>query len=237
MISQITNLREKLEEGLTRHYALLHDVAPRFRESGRRLSPDLEAPQTDPILLPSRLSKDEVEALSLEDLLQIEVNLRVGHACDCIKVLRQALGRRSWWTRHTNAQQSSQTRRTKGQASLRAARARVREAARAYTACYDWLVKCAPDTASRFGLQPLEQKDLVLFSDYLEDQHYKKYGNPLPWIWTVRPDSDSMEVDGELKPSQASALDSLVESWTNECMSYSRLLLPSDPRFIDDTLL
>lgn len=216
--AQIADIRKKLEEGLIRHYSLLLDIAPQFRESGRHLSPDLDAPHIDEILLPSRLSKEQVEALGLEDLLQVEVQLRVGHAYDCLRALKRALALRSFWTRHTKAQQSSQNKKTKGQASLQASRARVKEASRAYSACYDWLVKCAPDVASQFGLRPLGREDLMLLGEYLEEQHYRQHGSQLPWIWNVQPNPNAMEVEEEAEPQNPSGLEEVIDSWKNECM-------------------
>ncbi|KAG9014679.1 hypothetical protein FRB90_005207 [Tulasnella sp. 427] len=221
LTNQVAKLRQNLEAGLSRHYSLLLDVAPQFRESGRCLVPDIESPQTDEILLPSRLSPTQVQDLGIKDLLDVEVQLRVGHACDCIQALKKALSLRSFWTRHTRAQHSSQTKKTKNQASLRNSQLRVKEASRAYSTCYAWLVQIAPDVASRFGLRPLVRDDLALLSEYLEGEKYKNRNGELPWIWRIQPNTDtvSMEIEEVAEASSRSnpsALEALVDTWSNE---------------------
>lgn len=212
--SQMTALCDKLKAGLGRHYELLTEAAPQLSQSNHRLSPD--TPQTDEILLPSRLDPEEVEALGLSQFLKVEMELRVLHAYGVIDSLKRALGLRSWWTRHTKSQNNSQTKRTKGQASLRACQARVKEASRAYSTCYEWLNKCNPELATRFGLQKLCNTDLMLLSEYLEEQHYRYNGRKLPWIWTLQPLSST---PGEVSENPPSSLNTVVEGWQNECES------------------
>lgn len=214
MKAQMTALRNKLEAGLGRHYEMIAEVAPQLAQSGHQILPD--APQLDEILLPSRLSPEEVDSLGLRPLLDIEVQLRVAHAYDAIAALKKALGMRSFWTRHVQAQYNSQAKRTKGQASLRACQARVKEASRAYSACYDWLHKCAPDVAENFGLQKLRNQDLMLLSEYLEQQHYRYNGRKLSWIWTLQPRL-SMTNEDEDEEETPTGLDAIVEGWQNEC--------------------
>ncbi|KIO19636.1 hypothetical protein M407DRAFT_30707 [Tulasnella calospora MUT 4182] len=213
MISQMTNLHNRLQTRLQQHYDELAEIAPQLSQAGHQIRPD--APQSDEILLPSRLSVDEINSLGLRPLLQIEMQLRVGHAYDSIGSLKKALSLRSFWTRHVKAQYSSQTRRTKGQASLRSCQARVKEGARAYTTCYEWLIKCAPDMAQDFGLQKLRNQDLMLLSEYLEQQHYRHNGRQLSWIWTLKPKASQMDEDDE-EENSSSGLDAVIEGWQNE---------------------
>ncbi|KAG8928508.1 hypothetical protein FRC01_005829 [Tulasnella sp. 417] len=213
MTSQMTNLCNQLQIRLRQHYETLAEIAPQINQAGHQIRPD--APQSDEILLPSRLTTEQIDELGLGALLRIETQLRVGHAYDAIGSLKKALSMRSFWTRHVKAQYNSETRRTKGQASLRSCQARVKEAARAYTTCYEWLTKCAPDIAEDFGLQKLRNQDLVLLSEYLEEQHYRHNGFKLSWIWTLKPKvSPTDEYNGEEKSS--SSLDAIVQGWQNE---------------------
>ncbi|KAG8914912.1 hypothetical protein FRC00_009770, partial [Tulasnella sp. 408] len=185
MKSQMANLHKRLEGRLQQHYEKLSEIVPQLSQAGHQICPD--APQNDEILLPSRLNDEEIEHLGLGSLLQVEMQLRVGHAYEAIASLKKALSMRSFWTRHVKAQYVSQARRTKGQTSLQSCQARVKEASRAYTTCYNWLVKCAPEIAQDFGLQQLRNQDLMLLSEYLEQQHYRYNGQKLSWIWTLKP--------------------------------------------------
>ncbi|KIO15869.1 hypothetical protein M407DRAFT_34517 [Tulasnella calospora MUT 4182] len=210
MKAQMTVLCDKLASGLRQHYETLAEVAPQLMNSGHQVLPD--APHADEILLPSRLTPDQVDNMSLRELLELEVQLRVIHAYDAIASLKKALAMRSFWTRHFKAQYSSQGKRTKGQASLRSCQARVKEASRAYSACYEWLTKSAPEVAENFGLQKLCNRDLMLLSEYLEQQHYRQNGRRLSWIWTLRPKFSAAD-DVDESPD---SLKAVVESWQNE---------------------
>lgn len=216
MKSQMANLHKRLEVRLQQHYEKLSEIAPQLSLAGHQICPD--APQNDEILLPSRLTDEEIEHLGLGSLLQVEMQLRVGHAYEAIGSLKKGLSMRSFWTRHVKAQYVSQTRRTKGQTSLRSCQARVKEASRAYTTCYDWLVKCAPEMAQDFGLQKLRNQDLMLLSEYLEQQHYRYNGRKLSWIWTLKPKVLATDDDDD-EESSSTGLDAIVQGWQNECKS------------------
>ncbi|KAG8901726.1 hypothetical protein FRC01_009756, partial [Tulasnella sp. 417] len=212
MRAQMKALFDKVVSRLQQHYETLAEVAPQLTLSGHQVAPD--APHTDEILLPSRLTSQQIDSLALRSLLNVEVQLRIAHAYDAITSLRKALALRSFWTRHVKAQYSSESKNTKGQASLRSCQARVKEASRAYSTCYDWLMNCAPDAADKFGLQKLQNQDLMLLSEYLEEQHYRHNGRRLSWIWTLQPKS-SMEETGADESTPDSLL-AVVEGWQNE---------------------
>lgn len=221
--ARITDLANQLKSGLDSHYNLLLTVAPQLESLVRRAGD----PSQDDILLPSRLTEEEVQHFGLAPLLNEEMQLRVGHAYDSIVDLKNALGRQSFWSHHIKSQYSSQTKKTKGQANYQASVARVREAARAYNTCYNWIAKRSPITAAKFGLRPLLNTDLVLLSEWKDRKAYKRNHSRLPWIWRLRPiasmdldldlpgpeDADDSDVD----PQGRSTLEIAVEEWRNEC--------------------
>lgn len=224
---RIKTLADELRAGLSAYYELLFEVAPKLEQFAS--ATDLHT--QDDILLPTRLSPEEVIRYGVADLLATEIQLRVCHAYITIKDLKNALGLQSFWTRYVHAQHSSQTKKAKGQASLQASCARVRETARAYTVCYEWLNKRAPHTAEKFGLQTLRNTDLVLLSTWREKRGYKRPNIRLPWIWTLRPmqtfdvlgsasqddDDDDEDMATEMEPKELSPLEKVVEDWRNEC--------------------
>lgn len=184
------------------------------------------AAHNDPIWLPSRITPSEAKELGIEEFLKVEIQLRIGQAFDAIHDLRGALSLHSFWSRHVKAQYTSENRKTKGQSSLQKCKARVREAARTYTTCYEWLSFAAADIAKAYGLQPLKGQDLILLSRWLEGGYYKSNQGRLPWIWTLRPTLhpdqpiDNPDLAGPMvndSLSLASPLDNVVEAWRNEC--------------------
>lgn len=221
--ARITDLANQVKSGLDSHYHLLSTVAPQLEP----LIKNAYALIQDDILLPSRLTAEEVQQLGLASLLREEMHLRIGHAYDSKVDLKNALGMQSFWAHHMKSQYSSQMKKTKGQANYQASVARVREAARAYNTCYDWIIKCAPVTAEKFGLKPLLNTDLVLLSEWKDSKAYKRNHSRLPWIWRLRPivsmDLDLELPDGEnaddsdVDPQGKTALEIVVEGWRNEC--------------------
>ncbi|KAG8939676.1 hypothetical protein FRC04_006083 [Tulasnella sp. 424] len=221
---RIKTLADELRAGLSAHYELLFEVAPKLEQ----FASAMDLPTRDEILLPTRLSPEEVIRYGVTDLLATEIQLRVCHLYITIKDLKNALGLQSFWTRYVHAQHSSQTKKTKGQSSLQASCARVRETARAYTVCYEWLNKRAPHTAEKFGLQTLRNSDLVLLSAWREKRGYKRPNIRLPWIWTLRPmqtfdilgsasqDDEEEDITMEMEPKELSPLEKVVEDWRNE---------------------
>ncbi|KAG8927975.1 hypothetical protein FRC01_006645 [Tulasnella sp. 417] len=216
---RIVELTKQVTAGLEKHYSLLSIVAPQLNS----LASKAKDPSADVILLPSRLTPEEVEHLGLAKLLAVELQLRVGQAYDLVVKLRDALALQSFWTRHVKSQNSNQktTRRVSG---LRSSVARVTEAVRAYDTCYKWLAKRAPDMAKRFGLHPVQRSDLVLLSAWRDSKGYKRTNSRLPWIWTLRPltrsDLDIEIMDDSEKNSDSlaarSTLEQVVDEWKNE---------------------
>ncbi|KAG9041944.1 hypothetical protein FS837_011550 [Tulasnella sp. UAMH 9824] len=203
--ARVTQLAKQLSSSLNNHYDLLFEVVPQLEPLVQRSSD----PAKDDIFLPSRLSPEEINELELLDLLKVEMQLRTGHAYDCIKELRNALAMRSFWSRHTNSQHSSQTKTTKGMSSLQSSTARLKETARAYNTCYNWLTKRSPETAEKFGLRALRNTDLTLLTEWQESKVYRP--TDLPDVddgWV-----DEMETVSQEEPNR---LSKVVESWRTE---------------------
>ncbi|KAG9042435.1 hypothetical protein FS837_010883 [Tulasnella sp. UAMH 9824] len=125
---RVKTLMNTVKAGLKEHHERLFEVLPQLENLARTPV----SPANDEILLPSRLSPEDVLHYNLTVFMTTEAQLRVCHAYDLIHELRKALGLQSFWTRHVEAQHSSQTAPTRGQTSLRASIARVREIAYAY---------------------------------------------------------------------------------------------------------
>ncbi|KIO20783.1 hypothetical protein M407DRAFT_29579 [Tulasnella calospora MUT 4182] len=212
--ARIADLKQELEAGLEAHYELLCSVAPQLGALG--LTPgDAES---DDIWLPSRFSSDEISQYALQDLLKVETQIRTGHAYNSIHELRQGLSLRSFWTRHITKQLKTQTKKTKGQASLQTANAQVRDAMRTYNVCWHWLMRVAPDRTAAFGLRKLNETDILALSDWQEGQEHKRSNKRLPWFWTLRPQPSAFpsQKDSVGADEPLSKLEQVIENWRSE---------------------
>lgn len=217
----IFTLKQELQDSLEIYYELLLSVLPQLEPLA--LAPG--EPELDKITLPSRFTPGEVERFGLAQLLEVETDVRIAHAYQCINELKNAIGSRSFWGRHFSAQLKTQTKKTKGQASLLAANARVKDAMRMYKVCWSWLMKIAPEKAMKFGLRQLNDSDVLLLSDWQEAQGYKRRNDRLPWIWTLKPhpiiSTRNEEADASSTNEPQTKMAQTIEAWRTECRSFS----------------
>jgi hypothetical protein len=144
--------------------------------------------------MPSTFNPSQREQFQLTTLAILEVELRIGQAYDALERLRQALGVRSFLTRHVR-QTHGYKNTTRAQENIRRADTSVKRWAKVYRKSFSALQNLPVDASRVEGLRYLEEKDLVLLSEWLEDEEYKSIGSlsktpnhrPLPWIWTVSP--------------------------------------------------
>lgn len=149
----------------------------------------------------------------------MEIQIRTGYAYNSIYELRQGLSLQSFWSQHITQQLQSQTKKTKGQASLQAVNAQVRDAMRTYNVCWRWLTKVSGETAVKFGLRQLSESDIFTLSDWQEGRGYKHSNKRLLWFWTLRPQSPALlEEDPPGTDDPPSRLEQVIEAWRSECM-------------------
>lgn len=89
-------------------------------------------------------------------------------------------------------------------------------------------MKIAPKTTPKFGLQKLNETDILTLGDWQEGQGYKRSDKRLPWFWTLRPQSSAI-IDEENPPGTdepLSKLEQVMEAWRSECM-----LITAHPKF------
>lgn len=168
-----------------------------------------EVPETARLLLPSSFTVEERERHELGDLVTIESNLRVGGCFDAVKKLKEALGVRSFLTRHVRTQRGyNQT--TRSQDAIKRAEAIVRRWGRVYQAGWRALNALETPEEQRQGLKELKAEHLTVLGQWLEGEQYKHRGSTLPWIWSVAP---VVAEEGDAEGSQNAAR---VESWNEE---------------------
>ncbi|KAG9016017.1 hypothetical protein FRB90_003840 [Tulasnella sp. 427] len=192
--------KAKLDAGLMLHYQFLRTITP--DAPGIQLNP--KEAHKDQILLPSRLTGFQRQALGLQSLAHLEKKLRIGQAFDILVRLRKALGVRSFLTRHARKSNGYNVT-TRAQETLKRAEVAVQQWAAAYHRCWAALTCLEATQIELKGLRDLNNGDLLLLSTWLEDEKYRDRGASLPWIWTVAP---LPQHEGDLAES--------VKAWSEE---------------------
>lgn len=160
------------------------------------------------MLLPSNFTADERQRLMLADLAKAEALVRVGVCFDCLHKLREALGVRSFLTRHTRELHGYRDQ-TRSQSAIRRAESNVRRWAKAYRKSFRAIDALNVSEAEQLGLQPLSTQDLTMLGSWLEGAKYVSSGRQLPWIWTIAPiQAEGPDVESEMAAS--------VRSWNDE---------------------
>ena len=190
------------------------------QENLRVLVPDLSVMDDDkvfhqfPVALPSSFTDEERQSLDIAPLIDVEVDLRIGHAHDVLERLRQALGLKSFLI-----QESQQTRagnrseeydrhdpRTRAEHKVKHSWDLVQEWVQLYNTSWNALCRLGVDERRMCGLRELKDKDLIMLGGWIQEQRYKtgsSNGEQLPWIWRLSPLSSTQEV-GELSQKVAS---------------------------------
>ncbi|KAG8939352.1 hypothetical protein FRC04_006632 [Tulasnella sp. 424] len=197
---KIRKHKGRLETGLDSHYEFLRSQG--LPLSASQLHP--KEPHQDPILVPSHLSSAQQQQFGLVKLASHEKRLRIGLAFDALLKLRKALGLRSFVSRHA-CKTNGYTINTRTQETLKRAEMAVKHWSAAYRRSWEALMRLGAEGHVLQGLRPLEQKDLVLLSTWLEEEKYKDRGSSLPWIWSVAP-----------LPHQESDVAAAIEDWSQE---------------------
>lgn len=138
------------------------------------------------LTLPSTLSPTDVIRLGLEDLAVAERQLRIGSCFDFIMKLKDALGVRSFLTRHSRVQQGYNGA-TRSQDAIRRAEATVKRWGRSYRRSWQALDGLGVPQEDRQNLQELKASDMTILGQWLEGEQYRSRGTQLPWIWTILP--------------------------------------------------
>lgn len=144
--------------------------------------------------------------MGLTELAKAEIRLRIGVCFDCVKKLKNALGVRSFLTRHSQ-HQHGYGQATRAQSAIRRAEGVVRLWGRQYRQSWAALDRLGVSEDGRLGLQRLDDGHLTMLGRWLEAEEYRYNGEQLPWIWTLAP---LPERDG------GEGLIAAVESWKRE---------------------
>ncbi|KAG9017173.1 hypothetical protein FRB90_001477 [Tulasnella sp. 427] len=179
---KIRKHKARLEIGLEAHYAFLRSQGLPLPIA--QLTP--QEPHKDPIIVPSGLSVTHRQTFNMIRLAKHEQKLRIGLAFNALERLRKALGVRSFLTRHIR-KRDGYAANTRTQETFKQAEINVKQWSALYRRSWDALNRLDTDESALQGLRPLDNKDLILLSTWLEQEKYRDRGSRLPWIWSVAP--------------------------------------------------
>lgn len=172
--------------------------------------PDDDDPAKSTLPLPSTLGTAVSRQLGLQELAAAEARLRIGSCFDQIGKLKDALGVRSFLTRHARTQQGYNGA-TRNQDAIRRAEANVKRHGRNYRRSWQALDGLSIPIEQRSGLQDLLASDMTILGQWLEGAQYRKGGSKLPWIWSVQPINP-----GPHSADEGNDVEAAVESWNKE---------------------
>ena len=142
--------------------------------------------------LPSHLGRDWHDKNAAEDLVKTELRLREGQLNDTLKLIRIALGHKSFLFRHDIRSADSQRHKTCAWAGVQAVESTVQHHARVYTRARKALVDlgASADLLGRYKV--LSRQDLTVKTSIIAPQIWGQWNKSLPWFWTmdVRRDTD-----------------------------------------------
>jgi len=141
------------------------------------------APETEPLLLPSTFTKPTRTALGLNDLVDIELELRKGQAHDALAALRIAIKTFNANLQFKVAFVHHQRANTRAQAYLRTLQHEKKDATARYQRAYTALLHLgfSPEDKS---LQPLHDNQLWM-KDVSKTAQMGDSRKEDPWFWTV----------------------------------------------------
>lgn len=149
----------------------------------------------------------EILRRGLEPLAIAERHLRIGACFDFLSKLKQALGVRSFLTRHARTR-SGYNGATINQDSIRRAEANVKRYGRSYRRSWQALNALQISQSSRSGLKELNEGDMTMLGEWLEGEQYRSRGTQLPWIWSIQPPGET--------PRSKDDVEAAVDKWNKE---------------------
>lgn len=168
----------------------------------------MDDPACATVTLPSSLAGLARTRLGLDSLACAEVEIRIGHAFDCLESLRRALGVRSFLTRHAKKARGYE-KSTREQAAIKKSEGTVKTYTHAYRKTWSALSNLNVPAHRLGNLRALAEADLIMLSTWLEEEQYRSRNAVLPWIWEVASMPSGLD-DGEREMAER------VSEWQDE---------------------
>lgn len=209
-MAKVLAMKTKLQSALQDHYTAIGRLCPALAALVD-LTPD--EPHLDGVLLPSTLTEQQRVECALDRPARVEMEMRIGHAYDCLDAIRKALSLRSFLSRHTK-RANGHVMTTKSMESIRRANHKVQTYAQAYRKTFTALKALGTRDPRMSCLRELEPPDLVMLATWLEEGKYssREEQSRLPWIWTMAP----LYEEGEVGAGPNEDIAGRVNQWNQE---------------------
>jgi hypothetical protein len=150
-------------------------------------------PETVILPLPSSISSKKIKS-SLDDLISIERQLRIGQANDALEGVRIGLANKSLLLSNDVNKSRSTKQSTRAWASVRNAQGHILVHARSYQRAWKALNSIGmPEDLVNY--QELDQKDLVVVKDIAMAKRFGQGSHTLAWFWRIGPSQDQLTGD------------------------------------------
>jgi hypothetical protein len=137
------------------------------------------------IWLPSSFTKSERVQMGLEQVAEVEVELREGQANDALEALRAGLAEKSLRFRTEVKPAKSQRTMTRAWDSIHKADKQVRTAVQCYRFARTALeaLEVSSDLLGQY--KEIQKKDLKMSGDVVEENRVGQRSSELPWFWRL----------------------------------------------------
>jgi hypothetical protein len=153
-------------------------------------------PENERITLPSALAPGEVERLSLQDITQVETELRKGQIHDSLDALRLALGEKSLCFRAEVRNANSQRTTQRAWGNIHKFDADARRHRHMYNYARNALRRLPVEPEYLSTLHDITEEDMKVSGDITEENRFGQRSDTLPWFWRQTGDYES-DADSE----------------------------------------
>jgi hypothetical protein len=144
-----------------------------------------EWPENMTLAMPSTFGDAQCQRLGLKDLLDQEMELRLGQANDCLEKLRVALGHKMILFRTRVRNSTSQRTRTRAWAEVERVDIRIRKSARSYRQARQAMIRLGANAEILAQYQVIKKEDLKLSGDVVEENRIGQRNEKLAWFWKL----------------------------------------------------
>jgi hypothetical protein len=144
-----------------------------------------EWPENCQLSMPSSFKVGELGRLGFQEIVDQEVELRVGQANDCLQDLREALGHKMVLFRTSVRGATGQKGKTRAWADVGRVDKKLRKHARSYQRARKALMNLgvSEDILNRY--QSIQKEDLKMSGDMVEENRVGQRNDKLAWFWKV----------------------------------------------------
>jgi hypothetical protein len=147
-------------------------------------------PENERITFASVLAPGETERLSLQEIAQVEAELRKGQINDSLEALRLALGEKSLCFRAEVRNANSQRTTQRAWSNIHKFDAEARRHRKMYNHTRNALRMLPVEPQYLSTLQDITDEDLKMSGDIVEENRFGQRSDTLPWFWRQHGDCE-----------------------------------------------